>query len=289
MRVMLAAGAACMLAVSIAAAQQPGGDVDSTVHRIGLRVEEYYSHAQSIVARETVRIERQRSDMVTEGHVRRLVYDLRVDWDPIGADGVQPEAKIVRQLVSVDGRPPKKGDEDACMDPEPVSPEPMMMLLPSKREEYVFTLGNPARTDGRRALTVNYKSRARGKAEIKWKEHCVSVSLPGWSRGRIWIDPATHDVLRLDEELTGMFEFPVPRDQQDIAGGPTTLAVERSDSSIRYQAVTFREPDEILMLPRSVETTSLWRNAPLPRVRVTQSFTDYKRFIGDSHLIPAGP
>ena len=277
---------AVLAGCALAAAQQPsGGEVEQTLGRIASRVEEYYSRAQSILARETVRIERQQRDMSTVGRVRRLVYELTIEWKPPSDDTQAGEANVVRQLVSVDGRPPKKGDDDACMDPEPVTPEPMMMLLPTKQADYAFTMAGSGRTDGRRALMVDYKARAKGKAEITWKETCVSVSLPGWSRGRVWVDPATHDVLRLDEQLVGMFEFPVPR-EKTYSGGPMALTVERSDSSIRYQTVSFRGPDETLMLPRSIETLSVWRNAPVPRVRVTQTFTDYRRFLGDSRILP---
>jgi hypothetical protein len=287
MRVSLTAGVTALaLAVSAAAAQDDGGpELLSTLDHIGVRVEEYYSRAQSILAIESVRVQRQLRDMTTDGHIRRLVYELRIEWTP-SSDGAAPaEAKVVRQLMSVDGRPPKKGDDDACMDPEPVTPEPLMMLLPGKRGEYAFAIAGRGRTSRRPALMVDYRSRVKGKAEVKWNEECVSVSLPGWSRGRVWVDPSTHDVLRLDEQLVGMFEFPVPR-SKSIPGGPRSLVVERADSTIRYQAVTFRDPDETVMLPQSIETNTLWRNTPVPRVRVTQSFSNYRRFIGDSRIVP---
>ena len=282
---------ALALAAAVAAPMrvEPAGpsadELGDALGHIGERVQEYYAHAQSIIALETVRIQRQASDLSIDGHIRRLVYELRVEWTPPSDDGRPAEANVVRQLISVDGRPPRKSDEDGCMDPEPVSPEPMIMLLPQKRAEYLFALAGRSRTDGRAALMVDYKSRVRGAADIKWKDHCVSVSLPGWSRGRVWVDDSTHDVLRLDEQLVGMFEFPIPRDKSFL-GGPLSLIVERSDSSIRYQAITFKEPDETLMLPRSVETTTVWRNTPVPRVRITQAFSNYRRFVGDSRIVP---
>jgi hypothetical protein len=288
MRAVLAGPVAALgMLVSVFGAQSavPGADeLAGALGRLAHRVEDYYARAQSIVALETVRIERQRRDMIPDGHIRRLVYELRVEWTP-AADGGDPEAQVVRRLVSVDGRSPRKGDDDACMDPEPVSPEPMLMLLPPRRDKYAFEVAGRGRTDGRPALMLDYRSREREKAEVTWKDHCVSVSLPGWSRGRVWLDPDTHDVLRIDEHLVGMFEFPVPR-EQSVAGSPRTLMVERSDSSVRYQAVTFTDPEETLMLPRSIESVSVWRNTPVPRVRITQAFSQYRRFIGESRLVP---
>ena len=40
-----------------------------------------------------------------------------------------PEATVLRQLVSIDGKPPRAGDEPGCLDPKPVSTEPLAMLL----------------------------------------------------------------------------------------------------------------------------------------------------------------
>jgi hypothetical protein len=279
---------AALAALAIANAQTPAARDDElaqTLERIGSRVQDYYARAQSIVALEMVRVQRENRDLTVEGHVRRLAYELRVEWRPPTDDNPSGEANIVRELLSVDGRPPKKGDEENCMDPEPVSPEPMMMLLPAKQADYVFSVAGKGKTDGHAALMVDYKSRARGQATITWTNHCVSVSLPGWSRGRVWVDPSTHEVMRLDERLVGMFDFPVPR-ENEFSGGPTSLTVEGSDSSIHYQAVAFHDPDDTVMLPRLVESTSVWRNASTPRVRVTQEFSNYRRFLGDSKLVP---
>jgi hypothetical protein len=283
----LAAAALGAIGASAAGPQAAGtvGQLDSTLLRVGDRVQEYYAHAQSIVAVETVRIQRQSADMTPQGHTRQLVYDLRVEWTPPSDDGQPGEATVVRDLLSVDGRPPKAGDDEACMDPEPVSPEPMVMLLPGRRREYAFSLAGPGRTDGKASVMLDYKSLVKGPADIKWRGSCVAVSLPGRSQGRVWVDSATHDVLRLDERLTGMFEFSIPKEHV-VTGGPAWLGIERSDSSIRYQTVAFHDPEDTLMLPRSIETTSVWRNAPVARVRITQLFSKYRRFVGDSRILP---
>ena len=145
---------AVALAVSVSA-QQSGTDplhLTATLGHVENRVEEYYARAQSIVAYEAVRIERQLRDMTTVGHVRRLGYELRIEWTPRSDGSGAADAKVVRELVSVDGRPPRKGDEEACMDPEPVTPEPMMMLLPEKREDTRSRWrGAARRTAGRRS------------------------------------------------------------------------------------------------------------------------------------------
>ena len=38
----------------------------------------------------------------------------------------------------------------------------------------------------------------------------MSFDLPGRTKGRVWIDGATHDVLRVDEQLMGQFDYMLP-------------------------------------------------------------------------------
>ena len=276
---MLAAAVWAACGLSLAA-----DDVNAALDRIGDRVAAYYTNAQSIVALETVRIQPENRNLQPEGLARVLVYDLRVEWSPPSGDGHPPQANIIRDLVSVNGKPPKPGDEDKCMDPEPISPEPMVMLLPSRRPEYTFALAGKGRVDGRASLMVDYRERPAGPPSVKWQDTCVSVDLPGRSKGRVWVDAATNDVLRIDEELVGQFDLEIPEKQLTM-GRDRRMILQQSTSSIRYQAVAFHDPDETLMLPRSVETTSTWSNAGYPRVRMTQTFSKYRRFVSESHLV----
>jgi hypothetical protein len=121
-------------------------------------------------------------------------------------------------------------------------------------------------------------------ARIHWHDECGSIDLPGRTRGRVWLDAATNDVLRLDEELTGMLEFRVPREQRR-QGAPDSMIVERADSSIRYKPVVFHDPEETLMLPASIDSFTIIRNSGVPRLRTTQVFTNYKRFMTAGRLV----
>jgi len=260
------------------------GDVGAALTRIADRVESYYLHAQSIVCLETVRLQPLSPDLGFDGRARTLTYELRIAWDP-PQDGKAPEARVVRQILKVNGRPPKPDDEDGCMDPKPVSPEPLEMLLPGNREDYRFTFAGTAKEGGRPALRLDYRSLVKGPAEVTWKDPCVSIELPGRSRGRVWVDSETNDVLRLDEQLVGMFEFPIPRKHQVAGGGPLYMAIERADSSIRYRRVAFHDPDETLLLPESIEALTIIRGSGVPRLRVVQTFSDYKRFLTGGRLV----
>jgi hypothetical protein len=282
--VALVAGLAAVLPA--AGGSEPAADLTAILTRVGQRVEQYYTRAQSIVALEAVRIQPLAADLSPVGFGRRLAYELRVAWDPQHEPGTLPEATVLREILTVNGRKPRESDDEAgCMDPKPVSPEPLGMLLASRRGEYTFSFAGTTRNiDGRAAMMLDYKPLAAGEADIQWKENCVTISLPGRSRGRIWIDAATDDVLRLDDHLVGLFEFRVPPKQMRF-GGPSSMVIERADSSIRYRAVQFQDPEERLILPASIETVTVIRGSGAPRVRVTQQLSDYRRFLTGGRLV----
>ncbi len=252
--------------------------------RIGQYVEDYYARAQSVVARERVTLQPLSRDLGAEGFARRLEYEIRVEWNPAAA-GDDPPATVVRDLLRVNGRPPRKGDEPRCVDPRGVSPEPLAWLLPDRRDKYAFGAARDGRVQGRAATMIEYRSLRPEPPQAVWKDDCVSIDLPGRTRGRLWADPATAAILRLDEQLTGMVDIPVPRAQQRI-GASMFMTIERADTSIHYVPVTFSNPDETLMLPSVVESVVVVRNAGTPRMRITQEYDGYRRFVTESRIVP---
>jgi hypothetical protein len=280
-------GAATLLVATIgptlSGQARTGPALDALLERVGERVEQYYARAQNIMSLETVRVQPLKTDLLSDGFPRRLEYELRVAWEPSEEPGTLPTANVVRQLLRVGGRPPRPGDEPECTDPPSVSPEPLEMLLAGHRSDYVFTEGGAGRVGGRPAVMLDYRSVERGPEEVTWNEECASISLPGRSAGRIWVDAATGDVLRLDERLLGQFDFAVP--PEHARGGSRYMTIERSTSTTRYSPIAFEDPDETLMLPRSIETLQIVRGAGTPRVRITQTFSDYRRFLTDAHIV----
>jgi hypothetical protein len=256
---------------------------DTSVARVGDYVERYYARAQSIIVDENVAIQPLALDLRQDGFPRRLTYELRVEWDPDASADDSP-AKVTRNLVAVNGRPPKPNQEPECLDPRSTSPEPLAFLLPERREKFIFTVAGLGRVGARDAVMIDYRSVKPEEPKVEWKEECVSIDLPGRARGRIWADPETSEILRLDEGIIGLVDIRVPRKQQR-PGGPTYMTIERADSTIRYRRVSFTDPDEVLVLPSSIETTSIVRNSGSPRTRITQSFTNYRRFVTGSRLV----
>jgi hypothetical protein len=275
------------VAALTAATEEPVGPaaVPGLMTRIGERIQVYYARARSIVSQETVQLEPLGIDLLPDGsHVRRLVFELRVAWDAATEGARPPEATVLRQLISVDGRPPRPDDEPGCLDPKPVATEPLAMLLSARQREFAFTWRNVGRTDGRPSVTLDFKSVNPQPPDVTSHGECFEIQLPGRSRGRVWVDRTTADVLRLDEQLTGAVEIRVPMTHKPV-GSPTAVIVERADSSIRYHAVAFHDPEETVMLPESIESIQVVRPAGTPRLRIVQKFSNYKRFITGGRIV----
>jgi hypothetical protein len=261
----------------------PPIDLPGLLARIGERVEAYYARAQSILCLETVRLEPMDFSFTTANHIRKLVYELRVSWDSAPGDTV-PEANMIRQLMSIDGHPPKPNEEPGCLDPKPVSLDPLSFLLPHHQSEYRFTYKGVSRAGGHAAVMIEYGPSGSPPAEITWNDSCVSINVPTRTKGRVWIDTATGDVLRIDETVFGPYDIEVPEKQRRKGANPW-LTLDRADSSIRYKPVLFTDPDELVLLPESIEMTSVIRGSGPPRLRIRQDFTGYQRFVTGARVV----
>lgn len=278
-----AALAATLGVVTIGVQAQAPGEFADRLSRVGNRVREYYSRAQSIICTERVRVQPVRGgDLTPDGFGRVLEFELRVDWDASADSDEPPEARIIRELRKVNGRAARPKDEPGCLDPKSGSLEPLAILLPHHRDEYTFAWTGLGRLKDKRTMMLDYKSRAAGAIQGTWKGDCVSIDAPGRTKGRIWVDEATNDVLRLDEQLTGQFEYRVPREHWGFIG-PQSWTIERADSSIRYRAVPFHDPEETILLPESVDSLTVFRGAQ--SYRISQTFADYKRFITGARIV----
>ena len=216
-------------------------------------VEQYYTRSQRLLVEETVIQQRLSRSWAFEGFARRLEYELRVEWDP---SSTEEPARVVRELVRASGPPLGPPDQEDCMDPRAISPEPLAFLLPDRRNAFSFEVAGSTRVDGREAVMLDYRVVARGQPTAEWTGKCAWVDLSGPTRGRVWADANTFEILCFDEHLVGLVDIPRPRDRS--AYGPRFFTFERADSSIRYQRVTFENPDETLMLPARIESTTIF-------------------------------
>jgi hypothetical protein len=268
----------------------PVPDVGAVLDRIADHVRGYYSRAQSLIGLETVSLQPVARDFSADGHVRRLVYQMRLEWSP-PENGEAPVATMVRELITVNGRKPKPKDKPKCSDPRESWDEPLAMFLPEARDTYEFKWAGTGRTDGRPTVSLDFREKPVKRdqqPEADWihgeREECVSVSVPGRTRGRVWVDVDTGEVLRLDQSIAGYFDVRVPAKEQNH-WQTSALTLERADTSIRYRRVMFHDPDEAMMLPSSIDTLTIWRGGNAQPMRRTQTFAEYRRFVTGGRLV----
>jgi hypothetical protein len=254
------------------------------VTRLGRYVEDYYTRAQSIVTEETVVIQPLAMDLTGVGFPRRAVYELRVEWDPSAATA-DARAVAVRELIKATGPALFDRGQEECGDPPSITPEPLAFLLPQNQRDWNFVLGRPGRVDGRSAMTIDYTRRDLHPPRVIRDKDCLFTDLSGQTAGRLWADPSTSEIFRVDERLLGMIDVKIPKELQQ-RGRPRELTYERLNSSVRYKRVPFTNPDEQLLLPASIETLQVHRsNNGSSRLRITQTFAKYRRFVTETKLI----
>lgn len=274
------------------AAQSAPTGVGELLERVSAYVQTYYARAQSLMVEETVLVQPVRSDLAPDGFARSLLYDLRFEWTP-GQGDEKPRVQVVRELLRANSRPAKAGDEPKCLDPAPVTPEPLEFLLPGHHDDFTFSGGTPTILDGHAAVLLEYTPKSSGtpKATVDPKgtgdKDCLSMEVPRRFRGRIWIDPESAAVRRIDETLLGPTDVPLPMEVQRRRGfgGGLYITLSRSSSSVRYGAVTFAEPEETLMLPTSIENVWITIAGGSRGVRMTQQYRNYRRFLTESRIV----
>jgi hypothetical protein len=290
MRRRLAASIVCAVAAGAIAAAQPSPGIDELLHRVGERLGEYYRRAQNVVCIEKATIQEIGLNYSPEGFARTIESELHVE-DPGGDSSDEP--KIVREIRRINGRPPRERDKKeraSCMDPQPLSTEPLSFLLPSHREEYRFTVAGVGKEANREAFLLDFSSTTRKsklvlKEDPQGRDGCYQFSGDLAVRGRVWVDTATYDVVRVDQHLSGPADMQVSdavlRRHSNLS---TWIVIERYDLSMRYKIIPFAEPQEALLLPQSVNSTMVVRGG-LASMRQSQTFSDYRRFLTGGRIV----
>src|SRR4029077_12194234 len=104
------------------------------------------------------------------------------------------------------------------------------------------------------------------------------------SRGRIWVDARTYDVLRVEQGLAGPVDVKVPLLIQRRHQLASWIVIARDDVTIRYKTVAFSDPDEVLLLPESIDSVTMVRGG-LESTRRKQTFSDYQRFVTGGRVL----
>jgi hypothetical protein len=193
--------------------------------------------------------------------------------------------------LRINGRAPRDKDKkarSACLDPNPLTPEPLAFLLPSRREGYRFSAGGSGKGKNGSALLIEYERRSSKNPELVddpyGRENCFEISAPLSVKGRVLIDKDSYDVLRIEEHLAGLGELRTSRAQQRAHNFSPSIVVDRIDVTTRYKIVSFKDPEETFILPESIETLEMFRGE-LQSHRTVQEFSNYRRFVTGGRLV----
>jgi hypothetical protein len=181
-------------------------------------------------------------------------------------------------LLSVNGRPAKQRQQPGCTDPKTGTPEPLGFLLEKNQPRFRFALNDGAVGGPAGARALSFIQSPPERASVKWTANCFNAE-GGGQEGRVWFDPISFDVLQVEARLSTPFPVPVP---QVAFGIQPAIRVERAESTVRFERVAFEEPDEIVLLPQSVETLTVFRGAP--SLRTEQKLTNFRRFLAESTI-----
>ena len=290
-----AAGFALAVALGLAsgfpaaAGLQTAAPVDEVLEAAGARVEQFFTRAESLMCIERVEMQPLSIGFSPDGFGRTVESELRLAWEPDEA-GAATEARVERKVLRVNGRPPRETDRGRCTTPEQEATEtqPLSMLLPAQRERFVFSLAGTDELDGRQATTIDFRELAEITTDVRTVdgiEDCVSWNFTGGRRGRLWIDQATADVLRLDQRLTTTIDLRMPEVLARRPGVSQSMTLVRSDTTIRFARVAFTDPDETIVLPRQAIELRVMQGGGQPRLRTVTTYSDYKRFLASGRLV----
>jgi hypothetical protein len=284
----IALSAASVLRLSASAAPAP--DLPTILAAVTARVANYYHRAQRVICTETSTVQPIDRDWSWQGTARTVESELRVELDAADGDGL-PEARLVRDIQRVNGRPPRERDETSrsgCTDPDPFSPEPLAFLLPPRRDDYRFTGIHAGHDKDRAALVIAFASADRTSRpelveDTRGHDDCFDWTGPIAVRGEVWVDAQTYDVLRIDRRLVGPVDVRIPPRLQRRYHFDPYVVLDRDDLSLHFRTVAFNDPDEVALLPDSIESLTILRSG-LQSMRRSEKFSGYRRFLTDGHL-----
>jgi hypothetical protein len=278
-----------MLALASMTSRGAPPDVDELLVRVAARVIEFYNRAKNVVCIETSTVQAIDLNHSVVGFARTVESELRIEAE---SDHNANEATVVRTIRKVNGRVPRerdKKDRAGCTDPSPVASEPLAFLLPGQRSEYEFRIAGMGNDRDRPALLIDFASvNRRSKSELieapSGHDDCFDWSGHIASRGRVWVDASTYDVLRVERGLRGPVDVNVPLLIQRRHHLDNWVVIMRDDVTLRYKPVAFDDPDEVLLLPESIDSFTMVRGG-LQSTRRSQRFTGYRRFVAEGKVV----
>jgi hypothetical protein len=258
--------------------QAAAPDLAAALSGLAARVAAYYNRISTIICVETVTQQELKFNLAPTGKPRVTVNELSVTHDP-GGKG-DKEFRVDRTLQFVNGKRARKREEPGCTDPKTGTPEPLGFLLAKNQRGYKFSWPREASGGPVAALALDFTQSPPERVNIKWEGNCFDAE-GGGIEGRLWFDPQTFDVLQIQARLPKPFLVPIP---YDIGAPAPSVRVERSEMLLRFTRVKFQQPDEVVLLPESIEVLTVFRG--IPSLRTTQILSNFRRFLAESVVRP---
>jgi len=272
-----------VIALTATVTGQDGDPELSTIlQHVRERVTRHYLDLQSPAWTDTVKVE------ATGEKPRELVYDSIVRLqEPVPGDNAVPfYIRDVSELRAVNGKPVKKNELPKSTDPRAANMGTLSFLLRSEEQSrnYAFSYAGPADLRGRRVLRIDINSPQKTPPKVTWDDAFVffgvryhfQVSGLQFTKGVLWVDPETYEVLRL-EWKSDQFEFQRTADSQKIK--------YETGLKVQFQSMPLAEPNQTIAVPVSAEFTGIITRDDVRVSRQTHTFSNYKRFTGDAKVI----
>ena len=214
-----------------------------------------------------------------------LVYDFMTV--PRGGG---PAVSEQRELKLINGKP--AGPDGSFPLPDPTAyTTSLFFLLRGAQQNFVFTFAGSTQLDGHDAFMVDFAPTKRSAPGANWDRGFFHLGFQ--TNGRIWIEASSYEVLRLDTHLIAPFEFRSPNNLKRkgpfFAFAPgKKFKVQKWDVTVRYRPVPFQDPEQMLSLPVSAESIRLIHGLRVPHLRMTHTFSGYRRFTAETKVVHSG-
>lgn len=264
--------------------------VKNLLERVGERIQKYQDAMFSIAFTEILQQQQLRSDGTAKDKPKEFVYDSVV---VSRASAVNKEISfplITRTLKTVDGKPTEQKnlkERSKCTDtnPQPAYGDPLNFLLPKNQNNFTFSYAGEADLDGRKtAILLINQPPASEPVKIIDKGNCFYLSRGLRRQGKIWIDLNTFDVVQIQWQLAESFTGKIPFGVAKFGIFPLLrpareISYDKQEFTMRFRAVTFQNPEQILWLPSSSESVWILKGAGIEGFRTTTEYARYKRFL----------
>ena len=130
--------------------------------------------------------------------------------------------------------------------------------------EYTFTPAGFASDRNRDALLIDFASVDRKSIpqlieDKRGHDDCFDWSGHIAIEGRVWVVARTYDVLRVDRHKKGPVDVRVPERIQHRHQLDGWVTIVREDVTTRYRTVNFSDPEEVFLVPESIDSVILVR------------------------------